>query len=100
MPLPFEALLPYGIIIGFFGVTGIGLSFSKRFANDGKRPRRGIDAWDRQSIPPISCVYTEPRISPMRVMLTIGSDGTGFTAYGILTRPDRFARSAAGFLVE
>ncbi|EAS36169.1 uncharacterized protein CIMG_01523 [Coccidioides immitis RS] len=48
MGVPFEALLPYGIIVGFFGVTGVGLSFVKRWANDGKRPRRGIDAWDRQ----------------------------------------------------
>ncbi|OQD87556.1 hypothetical protein PENANT_c005G10988 [Penicillium antarcticum] len=42
MGVPFEALLPYGIIIGMFGVTGYGLHYVKRFANDGKKTR-----WNR-----------------------------------------------------
>ncbi|KAI1913473.1 hypothetical protein LOZ53_002472 [Ophidiomyces ophidiicola] len=49
MGVPFEALLPYGIIVGLFGVTGIGMTLMGRLQNHGKRPRRGIDTWDRQS---------------------------------------------------
>ncbi|GBF61876.1 hypothetical protein TMEN_4394 [Trichophyton mentagrophytes] len=49
MGVPFEALLPYGIIIGLFGVTGVGLSTLKYYSNGRKNPRRGIDAWDQQS---------------------------------------------------
>ncbi|DAA74017.1 TPA_exp: hypothetical protein A8136_3799 [Trichophyton benhamiae CBS 112371] len=48
MGVPFEALLPYGIIIGLFGVTGVGLSTLKYYSNGRKNPRRGIDAWDQQ----------------------------------------------------
>ncbi|KAL1959313.1 hypothetical protein VTO42DRAFT_2500 [Malbranchea cinnamomea] len=47
MPVPFEALIPYGLIIGFMGVTGIGLQTLRYISNDYKMPRRGIDAWDR-----------------------------------------------------
>ncbi|KAI1919498.1 hypothetical protein LOZ58_005889 [Ophidiomyces ophidiicola] len=47
MGVPFEALLPYGIIAGLFGVTGIGMTLMGRLQNHGKRPRRGIDTWDR-----------------------------------------------------
>ncbi|KAJ5762415.1 uncharacterized protein N7511_005797, partial [Penicillium nucicola] len=49
MGVPFEALLPYGIIIGMFGVTGYGLHYVKRFANDGKKARWNRDLWDRVS---------------------------------------------------
>ncbi|KAJ5138812.1 uncharacterized protein N7515_003660 [Penicillium bovifimosum] len=48
MGVPFEALLPYGIIIGMFGVTGYGLHYVKRFANDGKKARWNRDLWDRR----------------------------------------------------
>ncbi|EPS31731.1 hypothetical protein N7539_004607 [Penicillium diatomitis] len=48
MGVPFEALLPYAIITGMFGVTGAGLYVVKRFANDGKKPRWNRDLWDRQ----------------------------------------------------
>ncbi|KAL2005765.1 hypothetical protein VTN00DRAFT_10258 [Thermoascus crustaceus] len=47
MGVPFEALIPYGIIIGMFGVTGAGLSIVKYYANDGKKARWNLDAWDR-----------------------------------------------------
>ncbi|EEQ33569.1 conserved hypothetical protein [Microsporum canis CBS 113480] len=47
MGVPFEALLPYGIIIGLFGVTGVGLSTVKYYSNGRKNPRRGLDAWDQ-----------------------------------------------------
>ena len=69
MPVPFETLIPYGIIIAvsptpiprypiiniiltlykMFGVTGAGLSKIKHMQNGGKRARRSIDQWDRQS---------------------------------------------------
>ncbi|RMJ28151.1 hypothetical protein PHISP_01005 [Aspergillus sp. HF37] len=49
MPVPFEVLIPYGIIIGMFGVTGVGLHVVKTFANDGKRARWNTDRWDKQS---------------------------------------------------
>ncbi|KAK5995053.1 hypothetical protein PT974_03446 [Cladobotryum mycophilum] len=49
MPLPFETLLPYGIMIVMFGVTGTGLAAFKTWQNEGKRPRYSLDQWDRQS---------------------------------------------------
>ncbi|KAN0071388.1 hypothetical protein V8E54_010819 [Elaphomyces granulatus] len=49
MGVPFEALLPYGIIIAMFGITGGGLSLVKYYSNGGKRARWNTDAWDRQS---------------------------------------------------
>ncbi|PHH87878.1 hypothetical protein CDD83_8287 [Cordyceps sp. RAO-2017] len=48
MPVPFESLLPYAIMIGMFGVSGVGLSFMKKLKNDGKPPRWSVDEWDRQ----------------------------------------------------
>ncbi|PKY02625.1 hypothetical protein P168DRAFT_187695 [Aspergillus campestris IBT 28561] len=47
MGVPFEALIPYGIIIGMFGVTGIGLGAVKTLSNEGKRARWNRDLWDR-----------------------------------------------------
>ncbi|POR39183.1 Uncharacterized protein TPAR_00616 [Tolypocladium paradoxum] len=49
MPVPFEALLPYAIMIGMFGVTGTGLAAVKTWRNEGKRPRYSLDQWDKQS---------------------------------------------------
>ncbi len=34
-----------------FGVTGAGLSTVRYYSNNKKAPRRGLDAWDRQSWP-------------------------------------------------
>ncbi|KAL3477144.1 hypothetical protein BJX99DRAFT_226766 [Aspergillus californicus] len=51
MGVPFEALLPYGIVVVMFGVTGAGLSVVKSFANDGKKARWNRDLWDRVRIP-------------------------------------------------
>ncbi|BFZ60539.1 hypothetical protein YB2330_001576 [Saitoella coloradoensis] len=48
MPVPFESLIPMGIIAGLFAVTGGLLAASKQFQNEGKPPRYGIDTWDRQ----------------------------------------------------
>ncbi|KAK3402174.1 hypothetical protein B0T20DRAFT_476277 [Sordaria brevicollis] len=47
MPVPFEALVPYAIIVTMFGVTGAGLSAIKTAQNGGKKARWSIDTWDR-----------------------------------------------------
>ncbi|KAL1973352.1 hypothetical protein VTN31DRAFT_5987 [Thermomyces dupontii] len=57
MGVPFEALIPYGIIIGMFGITGAGLSIAKYYANEHKRARWNMDAWDRQSM----CSFSNAR---------------------------------------
>ncbi|KAG5764125.1 hypothetical protein H9Q72_007798 [Fusarium xylarioides] len=48
MPVPFEALLPYAIMIGMFGISGTGLAVVRNWRNEGKRPRYSVDQWDRQ----------------------------------------------------
>ncbi|KAI1494938.1 small secreted protein [Biscogniauxia mediterranea] len=48
MPVPFEALIPYGIILAMFGATGAGMSKFRNWQNGGKRARRSLDQWDRQ----------------------------------------------------
>ncbi|KAI6083274.1 hypothetical protein F4821DRAFT_263135 [Hypoxylon rubiginosum] len=48
MAVPFEALIPYGIILAMFGATGAGLSKFRNWQNGGKRARRSLDQWDRQ----------------------------------------------------
>ncbi|PSN60988.1 hypothetical protein BS50DRAFT_161876 [Corynespora cassiicola Philippines] len=47
MGVPFEALLPYGIMIGMFAFSGVAVGSLKEMQNGGKKTRRGIDAWDR-----------------------------------------------------
>ncbi|CAG8778922.1 31094_t:CDS:2, partial [Racocetra persica] len=48
MPVPFEALIPLGIIIGMIGVTGTLLNYTKRIRHEGKPPRISLDTWDKQ----------------------------------------------------
>ncbi|CAJ0761451.1 2872_t:CDS:2, partial [Entrophospora sp. SA101] len=36
MPVPFEAIIPLGIIIGMFGVTGTLINLSRRYQHDWK----------------------------------------------------------------
>ncbi|KAF2841820.1 hypothetical protein M501DRAFT_967789 [Patellaria atrata CBS 101060] len=48
MGVPFEALLPYGIIVGLFTFTGVTLGKLRRMQNGGKTARHSIDQWDRQ----------------------------------------------------
>jgi len=48
MGVPFEAFLPFAIMLGMFGVTGMGLSKLGHMQNGGKRRRHSIDQWDRQ----------------------------------------------------
>ncbi|KOS15547.1 hypothetical protein Malapachy_2634 [Malassezia pachydermatis] len=47
MPVPFEALLPMGIVAGLFAVTGTGYSLVSRLANEGKPMRHNLDEWER-----------------------------------------------------
>ncbi|TQS38657.1 hypothetical protein Golomagni_00835 [Golovinomyces magnicellulatus] len=49
MGIPFEALLPYGIMLCMFGITGAGMSKIRHMQNGGKRARHSIDQWDRVS---------------------------------------------------
>ncbi|GAB7353764.1 hypothetical protein MBLNU459_g4154t1 [Dothideomycetes sp. NU459] len=48
MGVPFEALLPYAVMLGFFGITGAGLSKIRNMQNGGKRARHSVDQWDKQ----------------------------------------------------
>lgn len=48
MPVPFEALIPFGIITAMFAVTGTGLTVVRYYSNDRKPTRFGLDNWERQ----------------------------------------------------
>ncbi|KAK7518714.1 uncharacterized protein IWZ02DRAFT_356116, partial [Phyllosticta citriasiana] len=56
MGVPFEALLPYGIIIGMFGLTSFGLGQVRRIQNGGKNWRYGVDKWDKVCHPAVTTV--------------------------------------------
>ncbi|KAA8623490.1 hypothetical protein PtrSN002B_006934 [Pyrenophora tritici-repentis] len=49
MGVPFEALLPYAIMTGFFAFSAVSVGKLKEMQNGGKKTRRGIDQWDRVS---------------------------------------------------
>ncbi|EFR03841.1 hypothetical protein MGYG_06841 [Nannizzia gypsea CBS 118893] len=85
MGVPFEALLPYGIIIGLFGVTGVGLSTLKYYSNGRKNPRRGIDAWDQTN----SLIAKPPATQLLIQLFKHSSDGTRPTAYRPEERTDK-----------
>ncbi|KAM5534794.1 hypothetical protein V8D89_011510 [Ganoderma adspersum] len=46
MPVPFEALIPFGLVTIMFAATGTLLNTSKRLQNQGKPVRYNVDAWD------------------------------------------------------
>ncbi|GAA5940555.1 hypothetical protein JCM1841_001268 [Sporobolomyces salmonicolor] len=46
MPVPFEALIPFGLLTVMFAVTGTGFSALKRAVNDGKPVRHTLDTWE------------------------------------------------------
>ncbi|KAG8928479.1 hypothetical protein FRC02_006848 [Tulasnella sp. 418] len=46
MPVPWEAMIPFGLLTAMFGVTGTAFSIAKRATNDGKPPRYRIDQWE------------------------------------------------------
>ncbi|PYH76016.1 hypothetical protein BO82DRAFT_379147 [Aspergillus uvarum CBS 121591] len=47
MGVPFEALLPFGIIIGSLTAGAGGIWAVKYYANGWKQPRWNLDLWDR-----------------------------------------------------
>ncbi|KAG0664440.1 hypothetical protein C6P46_001485 [Rhodotorula mucilaginosa] len=51
MPVPYEALIPFGLLTVMFAVTGTGFSAAKRLTNDGKvqhavPTRHTLDQWE------------------------------------------------------
>ncbi|PCH40973.1 small secreted protein [Wolfiporia cocos MD-104 SS10] len=46
MPVPWEALIPFGLVTSMFAAAGTLLNISKRAQNQGKPPRYHIDAWE------------------------------------------------------
>ncbi|KAF2460685.1 hypothetical protein BDY21DRAFT_369639 [Lineolata rhizophorae] len=48
MGVPFEALIPYGVMGVMFAIAGAAMGKLKHMQSGGKRPRRNLDAWDRQ----------------------------------------------------
>ncbi|KAK4133613.1 hypothetical protein BT67DRAFT_38111 [Trichocladium antarcticum] len=48
MPIPFETLIPYGIITVMFGISGAGLNKIKNMQSGGVRHRWSVDQWDKQ----------------------------------------------------
>ena len=47
MPVPFEAIIPMGIVVALFGVTGTGYNAVAHLANKGKPVRHNLDEWER-----------------------------------------------------
>ncbi|CAO1633149.1 unnamed protein product [Sympodiomycopsis kandeliae] len=48
MPVPFEALIPMGLVAGMFFVTGTGFNALARYRNDGKPIRSNIDTFEER----------------------------------------------------
>jgi len=46
MPVPWEALIPFGLLTVMFGAAGTLVNISTRAQNLGKPPRYSIDNWD------------------------------------------------------
>ncbi|CDZ98767.1 NADH dehydrogenase [ubiquinone] (complex I), alpha subcomplex subunit 1 [Phaffia rhodozyma] len=48
MPVPWEMLIPFGLITAMFTVTGIGMETSFRWDEDWKPKRYLLDPWEIQ----------------------------------------------------
>ncbi|KAA8911028.1 hypothetical protein FN846DRAFT_485112 [Sphaerosporella brunnea] len=46
MGVPFEALIPYAIMLGMFGVSGGAVSGLRYWQFEKNRGRHGLDTWD------------------------------------------------------
>jgi len=46
MPVPWEALIPFGLVTTMFAAAGTLLNVSKRAQNQGKPIRYHLDAWE------------------------------------------------------
>lgn len=47
MPVPFEAVIPMGIVAALFGIAGTGFKGISFLTNEGKPPRHNLDEWER-----------------------------------------------------
>ncbi|KAI0036063.1 small secreted protein, partial [Vararia minispora EC-137] len=47
MPVPWEALVPFGLVTTMFAAAGTLLNVTKRAQNNGLPPRYNIDDWDQ-----------------------------------------------------
>ncbi|KAF5329041.1 hypothetical protein D9611_013888 [Ephemerocybe angulata] len=50
MPVPWEALIPFGLLTAMFGTAGTLLNASQRFQNLGKPPRYNLDKWEESML--------------------------------------------------
>lgn len=48
MPVPFEGLIPYAIMTGFFGLAGYGAGFVRYWDNGWKHDRYNLDDFDEK----------------------------------------------------
>lgn len=48
MPIPFEGLLPYAVMTGFFALAGHGVGFIRYWDNGWKNDRWDLDQWDQK----------------------------------------------------
>lgn len=48
MPVPFEGLLPYTIMLAFFGLAGHGTGFVRYWDNGWKNDRYNLDSFDNK----------------------------------------------------
>ncbi|KAL3438528.1 hypothetical protein BDV09DRAFT_108471 [Aspergillus tetrazonus] len=106
MGVPFEALIPYGIVVVMFGVTGVGLSVVKTYANDGKKARWNRDLWDRVRTPrdPVSsahlwlpCLYLGDLHRTKMANIPPANDGKRLETYRFPTRSIDKPGGAEGF---
>jgi len=50
MPVPWESLIPFGLLTAMFGAAGTLLSGVKHFENNGLPSRYNLDYWDQMMI--------------------------------------------------
>ncbi|EKM79995.1 NdufA1, NADH dehydrogenase 1 alpha subcomplex, 1, 7.5kDa [Agaricus bisporus var. burnettii JB137-S8] len=46
MPVPWEALIPFGLLTVMFGAAGTFIKSSRKFQDQGKTPRYHVDKWE------------------------------------------------------
>ncbi|EAU82707.1 hypothetical protein CC1G_08864 [Coprinopsis cinerea okayama7 len=46
MPVPWEALIPFGLLTAMFGTAGTLFNISTRAQNEGLPPRYNLDKWE------------------------------------------------------
>lgn len=76
-----------------FGVSGAGLSSIKNYANDGKRTRRSLDQWDRQSKWPWDAPFVPEhnKVSPLEAETSVLT-----TVFVVMKRDKRLTGSLRG----